>query len=297
MKSLNFSKVGIFFIRLLAQLPFGVLYFLSDVFYFIVYYIVGYRKSVVFENLKNSFPKKEKKELKQMEKKYFHHLADHTMETIKMHGMKEKDYYKRYVVKNPELLNSYFEKRQSVVVLTSHYNNWEWGNGFPLYLKHLILGVYKPLHNKTFNEFLKNTRAKFGAELVADTKILRRVIAAEKNNEPVFTWLAGDQNPPPSNKFWFKFLNQDTIFFQGPAFISRKFNHPVIFQETKKVKRGHYEVRFELLFENPKEVSDNEIILAFITRMEKLIQEKPDCYLWSHRRWKHQLPEGVEVIS
>ena len=279
----------------MARLPFSCIYFLSDIIYFLLYHIAGYRKNIVLQNLKNSFPEKEEKELKTIRKKFFQHLADHTMETIKMHGMKEKDYRKRFIVKNAELLNSYFDAGKSVVVLTNHYNNWEWGNGFPLFLKHRILGVYKPLHNKYFDEFLKNTRSKFGAELVPDSKILRRVITAEKTNEPVFTWLAGDQNPPLSNKFWFTFLNQETIFFQGPAFISRKFNHPVIFQKTIKIARGVYEISFELLFENPQEHSDSEIILAFIKKMEAIINEKPEHYLWSHRRWKHKRPEGAPI--
>ena len=296
MKSEIFSKAGVLFIRIISLLPFWVVFILSDVLFFLLFYVVGYRKKVVLENLRNSFPEKTETEIKQITKKFFQHLADLSVETLKMNGMNAKDYHKRFKVKNPELLNSYFERGQSVVVLTSHFNNWEWGNGFPLYLKHRILGVYKPLHNSVFDEFQKNTRSKFGAELVADSKILRRVITAEKNNEPVFTWLAGDQNPPFSTKFWFRFLNQDTIFFQGPAVISRKFNHPVIFQETKKTWRGKYEVRFELLYENPKNQTDNDIILAFIQRMEKLINERPEYYLWSHRRWKHKLPDGVEVI-
>lgn len=297
MKSDLFSKTGVLFIRAISRLPFRMIYFLSDVIFIVIYYVIGYRRKVVYQNLKNSFPEITAKEIKHIRKKFFRHLADQTMETLKMNGMTKNDYYERFLVKNPELLNSYFDKGRSVVVLTSHYNNWEWGNGFPLFLKHRILGVYKPLHNQIFDAFQKKTRSKFGAELVADTKILRRVITSEKNNEPVFTWLAGDQNPPLSDKYWFRFLNQDTIFFQGPAVISRKFNHPVIFQETKKVGRGKYEIRFELLFENPEEQSGDAIILAFIRKMEKLIATQPECYLWSHRRWKHKLPEGVRVIK
>jgi len=295
MKSDLSSKTGIFFIKIISHFPFWMIYLLSDILFLLVFYGIGYRKKVVSENLRNSFPDKSEKEIKKIRRKFFRHLADLTLETLKMNGMDERDYQKRYKVKNPGLLNAYFEKGQSVVVLTSHFNNWEWGNVFPLVLKHRILGVYKPFHNVVFDAFQKKTRSKFGAELVPDAKILRRVITAEKNNEPVFTWLAGDQNPPFSKKFWFRFLNQDTIFFPGPAVISRKFNHPVIFQETKKVARGKYEVTFDVLFEDPGEQEDSAIILAFIKKMEALIVEKPEHYLWSHRRWKHQRPPEVPL--
>lgn len=296
MKSEILSKIGVLFLKFVAKFPFEVIYLLANIFYFLIYYVFGYRKKVVFNNLKNSFPEKTEIEIKQIQKDFYQHLADLTMETVKMHGMSEKDYEKRFIVKNGELLNSYFDKGKSVVVLTSHYNNWEWGNGFPLFLKHQILGVYKPLHNGVFDKFMIETRSKFGAELIPDVNILRRVIQSEKDKEPVFTWLAGDQAPPPSNKFWFRFLNQDTIFFQGPAFISRKFNHPVFFQETKKIGRGIYEISFELLFENPKEYSDIEIISTFIKRMEKLIIKQPEYYLWSHKRWKHKRPAGAPLL-
>ena len=291
------SKFGILFLKAASRLPFPVFYWLADVFFFLIYHVFDYRKDIVLTNLKNAFPDKTDSEIKLIRKKFYRHLADHIMETFKMHGMTKKDYEKRYVVKNPELLNNYYNSGKSVVILTSHFNNWEWGNWFPRVLKHTILGVYKPLHNKYFDEFLKETRGRFGAEMVPDSKILRRVIHAENNQEKVFTWLAGDQTPPPSGKFWFRFLNQDTIFFHGPAFFSRKFNHPVFFQETKKVGRGKYEVTFELLFDQPAKHTDNEIIRAFIKKMEAIIDTQPECYLWSHRRWKHKKPAGAELIE
>ena len=289
------TNIGIFFLKLVSRFPFWLIYFLADIFYLIVYYIVGYRKNIVLQNLRNSFPEKNDKEINSISKKYFRHFSDLMLETIKMHGMKEIDYQKRAVIKNPELVNRYFDKGRSVIVLTMHYNNWEWSNCFALHIKHKILGIYKPLHNKKFDSFLNNSRKKTGAEMVQDSQVFRRVTKAEKNREMVFTWLAADQTPPQSSKFWTIFLNQETPFFSGPEKIAARSNHPVFFHYTRKIKRGIYEIEFIPLFENPNEVEPKQILLGYIKKMEELIRKEPEYYLWSHQRWKHKRPTNIPL--
>lgn len=291
------TNIGIFFLKIISRLPFSVIYLLSDIFYVIVYYIIKYRKKVVVKNLENSFPEKSESEIKLIVKKYFHHFCDLTLETIKMHGMRDDDFRERIVVKNPELVNEYFENHKSIVVLTMHYNNWEWSTALPLYVKHTVLGVYKPLHNRKFNYFINSSRRKMGVELIQNSNVLRRVIKAERSKEPVMVWLAGDQTPPEFHKYWFRFLNQEAMFYPGPAFISKRFNQPILFQKLEKTGRGKYESSFEVLFENPAEVSEAEIINTYIRKMEDVIRANPEFYLWSHKRWKHKRPEGTELLT
>ncbi|RIH66199.1 hypothetical protein D1164_04620 [Mariniphaga sediminis] len=289
------SNIGIFFLKQVARFPFPVLYFLSGLFFLIVYYVVGYRKKVVLENLKKSFPEKSEKELKSIFRKFYKHLGDLMLEVIKLGKMKETDFRKRITVKNAESVNRFFEEGKSVVVLTMHYNNWEWASCFPLFIKHKILGVYKPLHNPQYDVFVYQNRQRMGAEMISNFQVLRRVIKANTEKEPVFIWLAGDQTPPFFHKFWLTFLNQETMFYPGPAAISRRFNYPVFFQKTVKKQRGVYEISFDLLFENPQEFSETEIMKAYIRKMEATIREQPEYYLWSHKRWKNKRPADVPL--
>jgi len=289
------TKIGIFLLKVLAKFPFWLIYLLADIFYWFVYYVVGYRKKVVIKNLKNAFPEKSEIEITAISKKYFRHFADLTLETIKMRGMKPVDFEERMKVTNADLINRYFENGKSVMVLTMHYNNWEWGTYLSVHLKHNCLAVYKPLQNVLFDRFMNKTRSKFGTHLVKNDQILRRVLQAEKQNKPVFIWLAGDQTPPEFHKFWFRFLNQDAMFYPGPAFISKRFNQPVFFQKTEKTERGKYQITFELLFENPAQFSETEIIKTYIQRMEEVIREQPVFYLWSHKRWKHKRPADLPL--
>jgi KDO2-lipid IV(A) lauroyltransferase len=278
-----------------AKFPFWAIHFISSVFYQIVYYVIGYRKPVVFKNLRNSFPEKNETEIKAIAKKFYHHFADLTLETIKMRGMTDTDFQERMKVANAGLINSYFEKGKSVLVLTMHYNNWEWGTYLSKYLKHKSLAVYKPLFNVQFDKFMNETRSRFDAELIKDDLILRHLMRYEKLKTPVFVWLAGDQSPISANDYWFRFLNQEAMFFPGPSFIAKRFNQPVFFQRLEKIGRGKYLTTFELLCENPTETSEHEIIKRYIDKMEKIIKEKPEYYLWSHKRWKRKRPEGIPL--
>lgn len=289
--------MGIFLLKQIARLPFGLLYLLSSFLYIAVYHVVGYRKKVVFENLKKSFPEKTDKEIRLIRKKFYRHFSELTLEIIKLGSMDPTDFKERMEVKNTDLLHQFFEQKRSLVTLTMHFNNWEWSSCLALYLKHKSLGVYKPLHNKKYNDYINRNRSRMGAEMIPNNMVLRRVIKAREQDETFFLWLAGDQTPPYFYKFWLIFFNQEALFYPGPAAISRRFNYPVIFQKTIKKSRGKYETSFEVLFENPKDYSEAQIMKAYIRKMEETIREQPAHYLWSHKRWKHKRPENVPIMD
>lgn len=279
------------------MLPFCCLYILSGIMYPVVYYLIGYRKKVVFANLKNAFPEKSQAEIQNTARRFYRHICDITLEIIRMQYLKKEDYLKRMIFTNPELVNRYIDEGKSVMILTMHYNNWEWSSCFPHYLNHHILGVYKPLHNRLFDVYLNEAREKQGAEMISNAQVLRRIIRAEKSGERVLLWLAGDQTPPEFHKFWMLFMGQEAMFYPGPASLSRRFNLPVFFQHTEKTARGYYKTTFELLSEHPEELSEAEIMKKYVGRMEQIIRWKPEFYLWSHKRWKHKRPDNLPLIN
>ena len=61
---------------------------------------------------------------------------------------------------------------------------------------------------------------------------------------------------------------------------------PVFFNEIRKVKRGYYEVTAVQLGTPPYAKESDVIIERYIKAVEKLIQENPSGWLWSHNRWK-----------
>ena len=286
-------RVGIFILYLISYLPFTVLYLVSDVLYFFLYYVVKYRRKVVYGNLLNSFPEKDNEEIRRIEKKYFKFLADNILETIKMLSMSKETIKKRYHVVNPEEMQKHFDEGKSILAVTGHYGNWEWGSLIlsATFEEPLII-VYKPLTDKRFEEFMNNMRSRFGAIMVAMKQTLRRI--AQFRQQKFYAVLIGDQTPAwVETKYFTTFLNQPTAVFLGVEKIAKMTNSPVVYCRSNLIKRGYYECIFETLVEDPNNTSEYEITNLHTNYLERIIRQRPELWLWSHKRWKRK-PEDFK---
>jgi len=291
------QKVIVALLKVISFFPFWLLYLLSDVFYFLVAHVVGYRQKVIDENLRYSFPEKNEKERAVLRKKYYRHFCDLTFESLKMYSMSRELMDKRLSYRNVEVLNAPLPLEKGLIVLSMHYNNWEWGSSVQNLLKARLLMVYNRMRdNEPFDNFLLKSREKWGGEAVAMSNVARISLDYKRKNQPALLWLAADQSAPQGAQFWMKFLNREAPFFAGPVKLAQKLNQPLFFHRTRKLSRGKYEIDFTLLFEEPAKVDTHEILRAYVNKMEEVIREEPEYYLWSHRRWKHIRPEGVELI-
>ena len=286
------SRLGTFFLYLLSLLPFWFLYLIADVVFIILYYITGYRRKVVQENLRNSFPEKTAQERADIERKYYHYMADLMLETVKSVSMSRRSVEKRMICTNPELLEHYFGKGKSILAAAGHYCNWEMAClsfGFLTDKKRMI--VYKPQSNEVFTDFFNRTRSRFGATMISMRQTLRKMI--EFKNELTFTVLASDQTPTLQDaKHFVTFLNQPTAVFLGIEKLTKVVDCVVVFYRIDLVKRGHYTYTFVPLVEEPEKTKPFEITEIHVRYLETLIKEKPEYWLWSHRRWKIK-PEVV----
>jgi len=267
--------------------PFFLVYFWADVFYFIIYHIAGYRKKVVFENLRKSFPEKSEKEIKCLAKKFYRHLADVTLESIKGMTISEKQIKKRYIIKNADIPNKYFDQGQSVLLLTSHYGNWEYGMlATDMAIKHQTVALYLPLTNKYSEKYGLARRGRFGMKMIPIQQT--KSVFSTPPEKPIGVIMAADQSPSNIERaIWLNFLNHDTACIHGPEAYARKENLPALYMKISKPKRGHYTLTFEELIENPQQYEQGEITRIYFSRLEKDIIECPEYWLWSHRRWKH----------
>lgn len=284
--------------KLTARLPFWVIYRLADIFYVLLFYVFGYRKKIVHENLIKSFPEKSPEEIRRITKAYYHHLSDIGLETIKFSRMTEKQLDDRLKIHNLDIYEAYYNQGISMIVVGQHHNNWEWSGSMQRFIKAQFLVVYNPVRkNKALERFILDTRERFGAKSLQVNHSVRTALSFNTNERPSSLMLAADQTPPANSQFWTTFLNQETAFFTGPMKIAKKTNLPVIFHHTRKVGRGRYEVFHYKLIDNPAEVEPEEILMAYVNRLEKIIQTEPEYWLWSHRRWKHQRPENNRLYE
>lgn len=281
------------FLYLISLLPFPVLYLLSDIFYVLLYYVVGYRKKVVLENLRKSFPNKTEKEIQRICKDFFHYLCDLFLETFLTLTISKKSMLKHctFAPGTQEIFDRYAEKKQSVMIVMGHYGNWELaGNTFSLLCKQRLYVIYHPLSNKYFDKLIYDMRSRFGTGLIAMKNTFKVMLSQRK--EVTATAFIADQTPSPENAYWTTFLNQDTPVFRGAEIIASKLNYPVIYASVRRIKRGYYQITGEVLCENPKDTKEGEISEMHTRRLEKDIIAQPEIWLWSHRRWKHKRPNA-----
>jgi KDO2-lipid IV(A) lauroyltransferase len=279
------------FIYFISLLPFPLLYLFSDFFYVMLYYVIGYRKQVVMENLRKSFPQKSEKEIKKICKDFYHYLCDLFLETFKTLTIGKAPMLRHCSIDPAakQLFDKLAEEKKSVILVMGHWGNWEWaGNSFSMICKQQLYVIYHPLSNKYFNKLIYDMRTRFGTKLIAMRETYKEM--ATKKEEISATAFIADQTPSPEGAYWTTFLNQDTPVFLGTERISKKLNMPIVFGSVKRIKRGHYTVCAEMLCENPKDTKDGEISEMHTKRLERDIIAQPEIWLWSHRRWKHKKP-------
>jgi KDO2-lipid IV(A) lauroyltransferase len=280
-------KTGTFFLYLISLLPFWFLFLLSDVIYLLLFYVVRYRRVVVHQNIANSFPEKSPEERKHIEKLYYKYLGDLLVETVKMISISERSLRRRMQPTNPELVDHYFKQGRSIIAAAGHYCNWELAIlGFSLLTQEKRVIVYKPLSNEQFNSYFNRIRSRYGAIMVAMKQTLRTMIALKK--ELTFTVLVSDQTPVRHEiNYVTTFLNQPTPVFLGIEKLAKMMDAVVIFYKIDRVKRGYYTYTLVPLIEQPKQTAEHEITEAHVRYLEQLIKDKPQYWLWSHRRWKY----------
>lgn len=276
---------------LITLLPLRVLYLFSDFFYLVLYYLAGYRRKIVATNLRNAFPEKSEAERKTIERHFYRHLTDIFVETLKATHMSAEQISQRFAFRDMSEFDRLYRQGKSLIALCSHYNNWEWFSAVQLANPFRILVIYKPLKNKYFDQFILNLRTKYGTSVTPMQNILRDLIKLRNEKILTMSGFIADQAPPPDeHAYWTTFLNQETGFFRGAEKLAVKYDMPVIFVNIAKIKRGYYELSFELITEQPGKEAPGFITYRYAEMLEAVIREKPEYWLWSHRRWKHKKP-------
>ena len=262
------------------------LYLFSDILYLIVGKLFKYRKPLITKNLKNSFPKKNENEIKNIRRYFYKHFSDLIVESLKGFTISEKRINNKIKLKNTKLLNQMAQKKQNIILIGGHFNNWEMSaQKMPLECEHELFAIYKPLTNKFFDKKMKDSREKFGLRMIP-MKDTKKYFLAD-NQKPRAIIFGSDQSPSNTkNALWIKFLHQDSAFLFGAEKYAKEFNWPVVFVSIQKIKRGSYEVSFQLITDQPNKEPKGKIIEDFAKLLEADINQNPPYYLWTHNRWK-----------
>jgi len=282
---------------LLSLLPLRVLYLISDFAYFIVYYLAGYRKKVVFQNLLIAFPEKTEEERKRIAKKFYRNFTDNFIETIKLISA-GKEFIRKHYSCDTKLFEELYQQGKKCQAHLGHNFNWEIANlAMAFYTPYTLLTVYMPINNKMMDRLFQKIRSKTGAVLLPATE-MRTAILPWRDKQYLLA-LVADQNPGvPSRGYWLNFFGKPTPFVTGPEKGARANDAAVIFINFTKTKRGYYEGHPELATSEPRELHEKELTKIYIEYLERVIRANPEMWLWSHKRWKHEWkPEYGEIIA
>ncbi|MCK6616848.1 MAG: lysophospholipid acyltransferase family protein [Cyclobacteriaceae bacterium] len=276
-----------FFLTLLSRLPFFILYGISDGLFYLGYYLFGYRKKLVLKNIRNSFPSKSDAELKLIAKQFYRYLCDYVVETLKLLTINNEELKSRMRFLNPELFTEHIRKNQSVILLSSHQFNWEWllaaGN---LWLKAPIDFVYQPIQTRFTDHLMLRCRTRFGGHPIKRNEVAREL--AKRKNIVRGIAIVADQYPgrTQDKKYEALFLNQKTVFFTGSQQMATLTQYPVLYGAVKRIKRGHYTCTLVKIAEPPYGADSEVVLQNYIKEVERIINEDPAGWLWSHNRWK-----------
>lgn len=294
------KKIGFFIVKLwvdfLSIHPFWLLYLKSDFYFILVYHLVRYRREVVRQNLLRSFPDKDAKAIRTIERRFYRNLCDLFVEAPKMMRMGPKGYKKRIAFTNPELVQQLYEQKKNIFYAIPHSGNWEWfGKLIPELTYHNVLAVYKKVKNGVFENLMLYMRTKnCNLEMVESNSVLRRLVQL-RNMQNAVLMMADQTSHGLESDYWTEFLHQDTCWFTGIERIAKKLDYAVVFVDMRRQGRGRYEVTFEVLVAEPRNAGEGEIMEKYVRCVERFIEANPDNWLWSHRRWKHQRPQTKEA--
>ncbi len=277
--------------KLHALLPLGMLYLLSDFLYLVVYKVVKYRVDVVRENMQLVFPHKSDAERRQLEQEFYHHFCDYFVETIKLCHISDDEMRKRIVFENPEELDNEIKKGKSGFLFLGHYGNWEWVTSITLHFdKNIRFGqIYRPLRNKAIDRIFLKIRSRFHSVGIPKEDTFREIVRWQHSGVQSIIGFMADQNPSARNMhYWTPFLGREVPIFNGVERISKKMGGYVAFLNVRKVKRGYYSCRFEMITTTPEAEPENLITETYARKMEATILQNPAYWLWTHRRWKNE---------
>lgn len=278
-------------IRIFSLLPLSVLYMISDIIlYPLVYYVARYRLKVVRKNLRNSFPDKSHDELKNIEKKFYHHFADLIVEVVYGYRVGDEEMREHVVFENVNLVEELAQKTHGVIAYLGHMGNWEWIadlNKRFVDRSMVEYNIYRQLKNPNSDKMMLELRSKRGGECIEKNQLLRKLVSLRHANHPFVLGMLSDQKPSKRSTYaWTHFLSQETAFLNGSEVLAKKFGFSAVYAHILSPKRGYYTIRFELITDHPTAMSEEEMTKKYAALLEQNIHAQPEQWLWTHNRWK-----------
>ena len=294
------TSIVLALLKLVAHLPLRVLYILSDVICPLVQHVIRYRREVVYGNLRRSFPEKDEAEIRRIAGKFYHHLCDIFMETVKMLHLSDEELQRRVTVTGMSLMEDAAADGRPVFLFIGHYGNWEWVQEVTRRIKAPTVHgeIYNPLKSKVFDQVMKTIRNRYPTILIEKKQAVRTILRMKRDHDSYLIGFIADQRPTRhSLHHWTTFLSQDTPFMVGAEEIGSHVGAKYLFLDVEQPRRGHYIMNIQDMAPTAA-YEDYPFTRLYMEKLEATIRRQPELWLWTHKRWKHKrVNETTETVN
>ncbi|MDR0430233.1 MAG: lysophospholipid acyltransferase family protein [Tannerellaceae bacterium] len=268
-----------------SLLPMAFLYAMASFAFLLAYRVIGYRKTVVIQNISRSFPDMKYGEIRCIVAKFYACFTAYFAEMLKSISAPAGVLDKKITFENLELVEEHVNNGRNVIICLGYCGNWEMLNFMPYKLSHDFYAVYKPLRSGIMNKLMIKLRSRFGMKLISDKSVIRHILA-QKPSPVVYLFLA-DQCPRiKDEKYKFELLNQETYIVSGMEKLARISRSAVIYLHITQLSKGNYKITCIPVCSEAELMNEGEITRKYIDLLTKNIKEEPYGWLWTHKRWK-----------
>ena len=281
-----------------SLLPMWFLHMVSFIISVILFYVVRYRRQVVHDNIKSSFPRLSPRKRWMIERRFYTHFCDLLFESVKFFSISKWNMKRRMKFKGVELLEESFRKGRSCGVFLGHYGNWEWISSMPLWIDPklcLCTQLYHQLENYVTDQLILYTRRRFGGVNIEVNQAVKDIIRLRNAGRPVLVGFIADQAPYWDNiYYWNNFLHHETPWFTGAERIMQKLDMDVYYLDVRRRRRGYYVAEYKRITTEPQRQEQFWLTEQYAKMLEHTIKRAPSYWLWSHRRWKRTKEEWLQ---
>lgn len=277
----------------LSHLPLWMLHGLSDLIWPTLYYVVRYRRGVVEKNLRESFPEMTPKQLRSTARRFYRHLTDLVVETVKLDHISDGQLRQRMTFSGLEHIDDAIDRGQSVACYFSHCGCWEWAPAVTLATKYPpsevdYCQVYRPLRNAWADALMLRLRSRCGSHSLPKATTLRGLLTIRKQGRRSVTGFMSDQHPSHGDPGHITtLLNHPTAMITGTETLARKLHLTAVYWDMRQISRGHYHIDIIPLAQDAADTQPGQLTEAYTRLLETTIRRQPSQWLWSHKRWKH----------
>lgn len=289
-------------IRIISRMPLGLLYVLSDVVFFFLYFVVRYRRKVVYSNLRSCFPEKSEKEIGRIARRFYRNFSDYFVETVKLPGISDEEMRRRFVFEGVSIMDDALARGRDVVVYFSHCGNWEWATSVRLWSRYsndpkILFGqIYRPLRNIRFDSLMLKIRSRFETLCIPKARALRDFLVCRRDGRRFEVGFMSDQKPSHGDpEKILSFFGRPTAVITGTETLARRLDTAVVYWDITKTSRGHYRINVIPMTDAASTVPEGQLTLEYFRLLERTITLQPEIWLWTHKRWKTSPKSWTDV--